>query len=116
VKELQTDFINKKNFSNKEKFADKPWVTKAPCDVRDAALNDKENQISRKFIDSVILMISCRVNGPNLRPNIRRDKYKKAGARIQCRIRNLVDEFHKKTKKWACENYSTIFPNLRLRR
>jgi putative transposase len=34
---------------------------------------------------------------------------KKAGARIQFRIRNLVDEFHKKTTKWVCENYSTIF-------
>jgi hypothetical protein len=33
---------------------------------------------------------------------------KKAGARIQRRIQNLVDEFHKK-KKRACENYSTIF-------
>jgi putative transposase len=24
-------------------------------------------------------------------------------------IRNLVDEFHKKTTKWTCENYNTIF-------
>jgi putative transposase len=39
----------------------------------------------------------------------KRYRYKKAGARIQRRIRNLVDEFHKKTTKWACENYSTIF-------
>jgi putative transposase len=40
----------------------------------------------------------------------KRYRYKKAGARIQRRIRNLVDEFHKKTTKWVCENYSTIFP------
>jgi putative transposase len=39
----------------------------------------------------------------------KRYRYKKAGARIQRRIRNLVDEFHKKTTKWVCENYSTIF-------
>jgi putative transposase len=38
----------------------------------------------------------------------KRYSYKKAGARIQRRIRNLVDEFHKKTTKWACENYNTI--------
>jgi hypothetical protein len=66
VKELQTDVINKKNSNNKEKFADKPWATKTPSDVRETALNDKKNQISREFIDSVIIMISCRVNGPNL--------------------------------------------------
>jgi putative transposase len=34
---------------------------------------------------------------------------KKAGAKIQRCIRNLVDEFHKKTTKWVCENYSNIF-------
>jgi putative transposase len=39
----------------------------------------------------------------------KRYRYKKAGARIQRRIRNPVDEFHKKTTKWVCENYSTIF-------
>jgi putative transposase len=39
----------------------------------------------------------------------KRYSYKKAGARIQSRIQNLVDEFHKKTTKWACENYNTIF-------
>jgi hypothetical protein len=45
-------------------------------------------------------MISCRVNNPNLRPNVQRDTdIKKAGARIQRRIQNLVDEFHKKKKK-----------------
>jgi putative transposase len=38
----------------------------------------------------------------------KRYRYKKAGARIQRRIQNLVDESHKKTTKWACENYSTI--------
>jgi putative transposase len=54
-------------------------------------------------------MISCRVNDPNLFPKIRKDTdRRKAEARIQFRIRNLVDEFHKKTTKWTCENYSTI--------
>jgi hypothetical protein len=40
VKELRTDFVNKKNSNNEEKFADKPWMTKTPYDVRDVALND----------------------------------------------------------------------------
>jgi hypothetical protein len=40
VKELRNDFVNKKNSNNEEKFADKPWVTKAPYDIRDATLND----------------------------------------------------------------------------
>jgi hypothetical protein len=43
VKELQKDFVNKKNFNNEENFADKPWVTKTSYDVRDAALNDVVN-------------------------------------------------------------------------
>jgi hypothetical protein len=40
VKELQKDFGNNKNSNNEEKFVDKPWVTKTPYDIRDAALND----------------------------------------------------------------------------
>jgi putative transposase len=40
VKELRTDFVNKKNSNNEEIFADKPWVTKTPYGVKDAALND----------------------------------------------------------------------------
>jgi hypothetical protein len=40
VKELRNDFVNKKNSNNEENFADKPWVTKIPYDIRDAALND----------------------------------------------------------------------------
>jgi putative transposase len=36
-------------------------------------------------------------------------RYKKAGARIQRRIRNMVDKVHKKVTKWVCENYNTIF-------
>jgi hypothetical protein len=43
VKELRNDFVNKKNSSNEENFADKPWVTKTPYDIRDAALNDVMN-------------------------------------------------------------------------
>jgi hypothetical protein len=37
------DFVNKKNSNNEENFADKPWVTKTPYDVREAALNDVVN-------------------------------------------------------------------------
>jgi putative transposase len=36
-------------------------------------------------------------------------RYKNSRSRVQRRIWNLVDEFHKKTTKWVCENYSTIF-------
>jgi hypothetical protein len=43
VKELRKDFVNKKNSNNEENFADKPWVTKTPYDIRDAALNDVVN-------------------------------------------------------------------------
>jgi hypothetical protein len=43
VKELRKDFVNNKNSNHEENFADKPWVTKAPYDVRDAALNDVVN-------------------------------------------------------------------------
>jgi hypothetical protein len=43
VKELRNDFVNKKNSNHEEKFADKPWVTKAPYDIRDAALNQVVN-------------------------------------------------------------------------
>jgi hypothetical protein len=47
----------------------------------------------------------------------KRYRYKKAGARIQRHIRNLVDEFHKKTTKWVCEiTVLYSYPNLRLRR
>jgi hypothetical protein len=40
VKKLRNDFVNKKNSNNEENFADKPWVTKTPYDIRDAALDD----------------------------------------------------------------------------
>jgi hypothetical protein len=40
VKELRNDFVNKKSSNHEENFADKPWVTKSPYDIRDAALND----------------------------------------------------------------------------
>jgi hypothetical protein len=40
VKELRKDFVNNKNSNHEENFANKPWVTKTPYDIRDAALND----------------------------------------------------------------------------
>jgi putative transposase len=47
----------------------------------------------------------------------KRYNYKKAGARIQRRIRNLVDEFHKKTTNgFAKITVLYSYPNLRLRR
>jgi hypothetical protein len=43
VKKLRKDFLNNKNSNQEENFADKPWVTKTPYDVRNAALNDVVN-------------------------------------------------------------------------
>jgi hypothetical protein len=43
VKELRNDFVNKINSNHEENFANKPWVTKTPYDIRDAALNDVVN-------------------------------------------------------------------------
>jgi hypothetical protein len=39
----------------------------------------------------------------------KRYRYTKARARIQRRIQNLVDKFHKKTTKLTCKNYCFIF-------
>jgi putative transposase len=38
----------------------------------------------------------------------KRYKLKKAGLRIQLKIRNLIDDLHKKIAKWLCENYQVI--------
>lgn len=38
----------------------------------------------------------------------KRYKYQKAARRIRKKIRNLVDEFHKKFSRWLCENYDII--------
>ena len=38
----------------------------------------------------------------------RRYRLKRAGRKIRKRVRNLVDEFHKKLSKWLCENYRVI--------
>ena len=79
----------------------------------------QEKQISRELKNSVIIMITCRVNDPNRRSNIARDiSAKGAGARTQRRVRNLVGELHEKVGKWTCENYNTIYfyPNSRLRK
>jgi hypothetical protein len=61
VKELLKDFVNKKNSNHEENFADKPWVTKTPYDVRDAALNDvvmPTRVILQKRITTISLFIS----------------------------------------------------------
>ena len=38
----------------------------------------------------------------------KRYKYKRAGRRIQERIKNLVNELHKKLALWLCQNYQVI--------
>lgn len=38
----------------------------------------------------------------------RRYRMKRAGARMRRRIRNLVDELHRKTAAWLCESYRVI--------
>jgi hypothetical protein len=43
VKELRKNFVNNKNSNHEENFADKPWVTKTPYHIRNAALNDAVN-------------------------------------------------------------------------
>ena len=55
-------------------------------------------------------MTSCRVNGPSLRPNIRRDtvtKKQEQGFNVTFEI--WLMNSTKKTTKWVCKNYSTIF-------
>jgi hypothetical protein len=55
-------------------------------------------------------VIRCRVNGPNLRPNIQRDidtKKQEQGFNVSFKIWLMNSK--KKTTKWVCENYSTIF-------
>jgi hypothetical protein len=49
MKKLQKDFANKNSSNHEEKFADKPWVTKTPYDIRDAALNDVVNAYTSNF-------------------------------------------------------------------
>jgi transposase len=43
VKEPRNDFVNNKDSNHEEKFADKPWVTKIPYDIRNSALSDVVN-------------------------------------------------------------------------
>jgi putative transposase len=38
----------------------------------------------------------------------KRYRLQKAGRRIRLKIRNLVDEFHKKLATWLCENYRVV--------
>lgn len=63
--------------------------------------------ISQECIDPVVLLLCCRVNDLNLRPNIDKNS-RTVGRRIQDRIGNLVGEFHNRVAKWAYENYNTI--------
>jgi hypothetical protein len=49
VKARRKDFVNKKNSNHEENFADKPWVTKTPYDIRDAALNDVVKAYTSNF-------------------------------------------------------------------
>jgi putative transposase len=38
----------------------------------------------------------------------RKYRLKKAAMRVRLKIRNLIDEMHKKLAKWLCENYRTV--------
>jgi putative transposase len=38
----------------------------------------------------------------------RRYRLKKAAMRVRLKVRNLIDEMHKKLAKWLCENYTTV--------
>jgi putative transposase len=127
-KELRKDFVNKKNSNHEEKFADKPWVTKTPYDIRNVIAFDPgmrtfctgydpdgiivevgKSDISR--IDKLCYHYD-KLQSKWFQSEInhrKRYRCKRAGARMQCRIRNLVDDLHKKTTKWVCENYNTIF-------
>lgn len=68
-----------------------------------------KNHISRYFIDSVVLLISFTVNGPNQRSNMRKETSTKTGRRIQHRIRNLLNESHKKVTNRTYKNHNAIF-------
>ena len=37
-----------------------------------------------------------------------RYRMRKAAVRIRLKIRNLVDELHKRLVKWLCENYEVV--------
>jgi putative transposase len=52
-----------------------------------------------------------RLQGQWSQPDIRhkkRHRLKRVGARLQLKIRNLVDDLHKKLVKFLCENYTRI--------
>jgi hypothetical protein len=57
VKELRKNFVNKKNFNHEENFADKPWVTKTPYDIRDAALNDVVKAYTSNFAKRITISL-----------------------------------------------------------
>jgi hypothetical protein len=79
----------------------------------------QENQISREFIDSVILMISCRVNGPNWRSTIGRDtgaKEQEQGFNVAFEIW-LMDSTKKKQQNGPAKiTILYSYPNSRPRR
>jgi hypothetical protein len=57
VKELRNDFVNNKNSNHEENFADKPWVTKTPYDIRNAALSDVVNAYTSSIYFSRLMQI-----------------------------------------------------------
>lgn len=51
--------------------------------------------------------MSCKVNEPNPRWNISRDtSTENQEEKFGWRIRNLVEEFHKRITKWNCDNWN----------
>jgi putative transposase len=113
-KELRKDFVNKKNSNHEEKFADKPWVTKTPYDIRNVIAFDPgmrtfctgydpdgiivevgKSDISR--IDKLCYHYD-KLQSTWSQPEINHRKgyrCKRAGARMQHQIQNLVDELYK---------------------
>jgi hypothetical protein len=84
--------------------------------------NNDDEQGFREFTgDCLFISVSFTVNhdpaSSLFADEFQESKTKKAGARIQCRIRNLVDEFHKKTTNgFAKITVLYSYPNLRPRR
>jgi hypothetical protein len=80
--------------------------------IQMGSLWKQENQISREFIDSVILMISCRVNGPNWRSTIGRDtgaKEQEQGFNVAFEIW-LMDSTKKKNSKMGLRKLQYYIP------
>lgn len=73
-------------------------------------LSNGEKTISEEFTDCATSWINCRASGPRRKSDTGRKRYtmKRAARRIRKKIRDLVDEMHKKFTKWIVEQYHTV--------